>query len=89
LPTVTSLAPNYPNPFNANTNIGYALAEAGKVELEVYNLSGQLVETLVDGFQEAGEYIVTWEASSVSSGVYFYKLITADYTSVKRMSLLR
>jgi subtilisin family serine protease len=89
LPTVTSLTQNYPNPFNANTNIGYALAEAGKVKLEVYNLSGQLVETLVDGLQEAGEYVVTWEASSVSSGVYFYKLITADYTSVKRMSLLR
>ncbi len=89
LPTVTSLAQNHPNPFNANTNIGYALTEAGKVELKVYNLSGQLVETLVDGFQEAGEYVVTWEASSVSSGVYFYKLITADYTSVKRMSLLR
>jgi subtilisin family serine protease len=89
LPTTTSLAQNYPNPFNATTEIGYALAEAGKVELKIYNLSGQLVETLVDSYQEAGEYLVTWDGSEVSSGVYFCELTTADYSSVKRMSLLK
>ncbi len=89
LPTTTALAQNYPNPFNAETNIGYVLAEAGNVNLSVYDISGRLVETLLDGYQEAGERIVTWNASDFSSGVYFYKVTTSDYTATKMMNLLR
>ena len=89
LPTTTALAQNYPNPFNAETNIGYVLAEAGNVNLSVYDITGRLVETLVDGNQEAGEHIVTWNGSTVSSGVYFYKVTTSDYTATKMMNLLK
>jgi hypothetical protein len=89
LPTVTSLAQNYPNPFNAETNISFSLAEAGNVSLEVYDLSGRLVTTLVDGQMEAGEHVVSWDASSVSSGVYFLRLATADFSATKTMNLLK
>jgi predicted outer membrane repeat protein len=80
---------NYPNPFNAETNISYSLAEAGNVSLSVYDISGRLVATLVNGHEEAGEHVAAWDASQVSSGVYFYKLTTADYTSTKKMNLLK
>ncbi len=89
LPTFTSLSQNYPNPFNANTSISYTLAEAGNVNLSVYDISGRLVATLVDGHQVSGEHTATWSASEFSSGVYFYKLTTADYTATKKMHLLK
>jgi len=89
LPTVSSLAQNYPNPFNANTNISFDLAEAGNVSLNVYDITGRLVVTLVDGQMDAGSHVVAWDASSVSSGVYFYKLTTADYSATKSMNLLK
>jgi hypothetical protein len=89
LPTVTSLVQNYPNPFNAETNISFSLAEAGDVTLKVYDITGRLVATLVNGYQEAGEHVATWDASNLSSGVYFYKLTAGDYTSTKSMNLLK
>lgn len=88
-PTVTSLSRNYPNPFNANTEIIYSLAEAGDVSLTIYNLGGQLIETLVHGHQNTGEYRVIWDASNHSSGLYFYKLTTSEFTETKRMTLLK
>ena len=89
LPVVTSLAQNYPNPFNATTNISYNLADASNVTLKVYDITGRLVVTLVDGQMDAGEHVVAWDASNVSSGVYFYKLTCGDYTATKKMNLLR
>ena len=89
LPTVTELHQNYPNPFNATTNMSYSLAEAGNVSLKVYDISGRLVGTLVEGFQEAGEYTVTWEASGASSGIYFYKFNAGEWSETRRMSLIR
>jgi hypothetical protein len=89
VPTVTELHQNYPNPFNAETNISFSLAEAGNVTLKVYDITGRLVTTLVDGQMDAGEHVVSWDASSVSSGVYFYKLATADYSATKSMNLLK
>jgi len=89
LPTVTSLHQNYPNPFNAETNISFSLAEAGNVNLSVYDITGRLVVTLVDGQMDAGSHVVAWDASSVSSGVYFYKLNAGDYTATKSMNLLK
>jgi hypothetical protein len=89
LPTFTSLDQNYPNPFNAETNISFNLAEAGNVSLNVYDITGRLVVTLVDGQMDAGQHVVVWDASSVSSGVYFYKLATVDYSATKSMNLLK
>ena len=89
LPTATALAQNYPNPFNAGTGIGYTLAEPGEVKLSIYNIGGQLVETLVDGYQEADEYQTIWNASGQASGIYFYRLTTGGFTESRRMTLLR
>jgi hypothetical protein len=89
LPTVTSLAQNYPNPFNATTDISFNLAEAGNVNLSVYDITGRLVTTLVNGQMDAGEHIVSWNASNVSSGIYFLRLATADFSATKTMNLLK
>jgi len=89
LPSEFTLSGNHPNPFNASTQIRYEVPATAHVKLEVYNLFGQKVATLVDGQQEAGYRSVTWEDSEAASGVYFYKLTAGDFTEVKRMTLLR
>jgi hypothetical protein len=89
VPSEFALLTNYPNPFNASTVISYQLPTTSHVKLEIYNISGRKVATVVDGQQEAGYRSVTWDASDVSSGVYFYKLTAGDFTEVKRMTLLR
>jgi hypothetical protein len=89
LPTTTELYQNYPNPFNVSTSISYSLARPGEVCLNLYDLSGHLVATLFEGYQEAGEHLVSWEAIGVSSGTYFYRLTADDYTATRRMILLK
>jgi len=89
LPSEFALSGNYPNPFNASTVITYQLPLTGKVRLEIYNLLGEKVATLVDGEQQAGYISVSWEASELSSGLYFYKLTAGDFTETKRMTLVR
>ena len=89
LPSEFALLSNYPNPFNAQTVIEYQLPVSSTVKLEVYNLLGSKVATLVNGEEEAAYKSVTWDASEVSSGVYFYKLTAGDYTQTRRMMLVR
>ncbi|MFQ5869085.1 MAG: right-handed parallel beta-helix repeat-containing protein [Candidatus Zixiibacteriota bacterium] len=89
LPTHYALSQNYPNPFNARTSISYQLPADGYVTLEVYNSVGQRVVSLVNSKQQPGYRSVTWDASNVSSGVYFYKLTAGDYTETKRMMLVK
>jgi len=89
LPSAYALSQNYPNPFNATTTIQYQLAEDGQVVLDVCNLFGQKVATLVDGRQGAGYKSVSWDASSVSSGLYFYRLSAGDYTETRRMMVVK
>jgi multisubunit Na+/H+ antiporter MnhE subunit len=95
LPKEFALNQNYPNPFNPKTNIGYALPSAGHVTVEVFNVLGQRVTTLVDENQEAGNYLVEWDATDadgakVSSGVYFYKLNAGDvFVKTQKMVLLK
>jgi len=88
-PRTFSLIQNYPNPFNASTTIDYVTKTPGKVELAVYNLVGEKVEVLVNKVMPAGAHAVTWDASNVASGVYYYKLSSAEGTIAKRMLLLR
>jgi len=83
------LSQNHPNPFNATTLINYQLASASYVKLEVYNLIGRKVATLADEAQEVGYKSVNWDASEVSSGLYFYKLTAGDYTETRRMMLVK
>ena len=89
LPQTTALYSNYPNPFNANTTIEYTLAENTQVRLEIFNLLGQKVTTIVDEHQAAGYKLINWDASQYSSGVYFYKLSASDEVFTKRMTLLK
>ena len=89
VPTVYSLEQNYPNPFNPSTTIRYGLPKGGKVTLEVYNILGQKVVTLVNGEQKAGSYEVVFDAHALSSGVYIYVLRQEQYTATKKLMLLK
>ena len=88
LPEVFALDQNYPNPFNPTTEISFALPNAGRVSLTIYNVLGQEVERLVDEHMEAGNHTVTWEASNYSSGVYFYRLIADNDKFVKTNKMM-
>lgn len=93
LPMAFSLSQNYPNPFNSQTIISYALPEVVHVRIDIYNLLGQKVKTLVNGAQEAGYRTVVWDGksnqgSSVSSGIYFYKIVAGSVTESRKMILL-
>ncbi len=89
MPKVTALYQNAPNPFNPQTRIPYALNKDTRVRLEVYNVSGQRVATLVDGFETAGHKQVYWNASGIASGVYFYKLQVGDFTQTRKLILMK
>jgi predicted outer membrane repeat protein len=89
LPSRCAVGRNHPNPFNANTTINYQLPADATVKLEVFNTLGQKIATLADGKQQAGYRSVTWNASEVSSGIYFYKLTAGDFTETKRMTLVK
>jgi hypothetical protein len=89
VPSTFHLEQNFPNPFNAKTAINYQLPHPSRVRLEVFDLLGRKVVTLVDGRQKAGYWSVSWEASKVSSGIYFYKLTCGDFTEVRRMTVLK
>ena len=83
------LVGNYPNPFNPATEISFSLPSASHVKLEVFNVMGQKVATLVDGQFEAGEHVVRWDGSDAASGVYFYRLQAGDFVDTKKMMLLK
>ena len=80
---------NYPNPFNPSTILSYNLKSDAFVKLTVYNLVGQSVEVLVDEYQTAGDYYYTFDATNLPAGIYLYKLQVGDYSSVKRMTLVK
>jgi hypothetical protein len=89
LPREYSLMQNYPNPFNPTTEFWYALPEGAYVEIAVYNITGQKVTTLVEGWREAGFHNESWDASDMASGVYFYRLQTDKFSESKKMILLK
>ncbi len=89
LPSVFWLGQNTPNPFNPSTTIEYSVPHRTAVKLSVVDLQGKHVATLVNEEQNAGSYRVTFNAASLSSGMYFYKLETPDYSDIKRMVLTK
>jgi hypothetical protein len=89
LPIAFALHHSYPNPFNPLTTIRYDLPVPGRVVLDVYNILGQKVRTLVDEIQDAGFKSVQWDAGNLASGVYFYRLETSDFVRTRKVVLLR
>lgn len=89
IPAQFRLHQNYPNPFNPTTTIAYELAKPGHVVVEVFNLNGQKVQTLVDAFQSAGAHTVTWNAASLSSGIYLYQIRSGGVKAVRKGVLLK
>ena len=83
------LLQNEPNPFGGGTVIGYSLPATGAVTLEVYDMTGRLVKTLVDEHQKSGLYQVRWDAQGQASGIYFYRLQAGGFTATRKMTLLR
>ncbi|MFZ4591409.1 MAG: T9SS type A sorting domain-containing protein [Ignavibacteria bacterium] len=89
IPSKYDLYQNYPNPFNPTTNIKFDILRNGLVKLEVYDITGRNINTLVNGKLEAGKYEFNMNASYLPSGVYFYKLETESFTMTRRMVLLK
>ncbi|MEE4310706.1 MAG: T9SS type A sorting domain-containing protein, partial [candidate division KSB1 bacterium] len=89
LPDKFALHQNYPNPFNPVTTISYELPVTSDVVLNIFNIKGQLIKTLINDYQDSGNHDVQWEAKDVSSGIYLYKLTAGDYTEVRKCMLLR
>ncbi len=92
-PGIFTLYQNYPNPFNPTTKIKYSIPvgtqHAVSVQLKVYDILGREVATLVNKQQQPGNYEVEFNASNLSSGVYFYRIITNDFTATKKFVLLK
>ncbi len=95
IPTTATLQQNYPNPFNPTTTIAYNVKEAGNISIEIYNVKGQKVKTLLNEHKEIGEHEIVWNGKDannkdVSSGMYYYKMKAGGrYTSTKKMILLK
>jgi hypothetical protein len=89
IPVVCGLLQNYPNPFNATTTLSYMLPQAGPVVISVYNLLGQLVETIFQGEQQTGSHSLIWDAGDLASGVYFARLEAGEYSQSVKMVLLK
>jgi hypothetical protein len=88
-PDNIQLLTNYPNPFNASTTINFQLPKSSHVTIEVFDIMGRSIAVLLNSEQAAGNHHLTWNASELPSGMYFYKLITDDFNMVGRMMLLK
>jgi len=85
---------NYPNPFNPSTTISYNLPKTGSVRLDIYNIKGQLVRTLVNDHKTAGSHSVIWDGKddngrAASTGVYFYRMVTPDKVLTNKMLMMK
>jgi hypothetical protein len=89
LPLKYSLEQNYPNPFNPVTKINYAIAKQGFVKISVFDLLGREVNVLVNEIKTPGFYSIDFNASNLSSGVYFYKLETNGFVDTKKMTVIK
>lgn len=94
IPNHVSISQNFPNPFNPETQFSYTLNESGTISLGIYDIMGKLIYTVYDGFQRAGNHNVLWSGLDqnkrpVSSGVYFYRLVTQSNTISKKMVLAK
>jgi hypothetical protein len=89
LPYSYSLSQNYPNPFNPTTKIKFDVSKSGYVRIIIYDITGCEIQTLVNEILQPGTYETTFDGSQLTSGVYFYKLITDRYSETKKMLLIK
>jgi hypothetical protein len=94
VPSSYGLSQNYPNPYNPHTQIAYQLPQAGMVSLKIYNIKGELVRTLIEEYKPAGYHTVTWDGKNedgmeVSSGIYFYRMVSGDFSATKKMVMIK
>jgi len=89
IPTIFALAQNYPNPFNPETSIRFSIPQESFVTVKVFNTLGEEVVTLVNEAKTAGTYNVSFNAKSLTSGIYFYTIKANDFTSTKKMILMK
>lgn len=88
-PHVFEMLQIYPNPFNSQTTIEYALKERSLVTIQIYDLTGRRIETVNDGLQVAGKHKILWDASRQSSGIYFCRISASGYSETQRVVLLK
>ena len=86
---MTALHSSYPNPFNPITQISYELANDENVNISIYDAMGRHVDELIDGFQNSGEYNISWNASSQASGTYFIQMSTGNKTMIEKIVLIK
>jgi hypothetical protein len=89
IPNEYNLCQNYPNPFNPVTSIEFSLPKSGFVKLNVYDMLGKQVAELVNSQKSAGDYIVDFDASALSTGIYFYRLEVNDFIAVKKLAVIK
>ncbi len=89
IPDVFELSQNYPNPFNPTTTINFSVAKESDVTVAIYDITGQQVAILVNDYVPAGKYQISWDASKLTSGVYFYTMIAENFVQTKKMILLK
>lgn len=89
LPTEFALMQNYPNPFNPSTTIRYDVPKETNVTLKIYDIMGREVAELVNQRHDAGAYQIAWNANGMTSGVYFYRISAGDFTSVRKLILMK
>jgi hypothetical protein len=93
-PSEYALRQNHPNPFNPETRIQFELSKPSSVKIEIYDVQGQKIRSLVNEEKPAGAYTVTWDGrmdngESAASGIYFYRLVAGDFRQTRKMALLR
>ncbi len=88
-PAIFAVSQNVPNPFNPTTTINFSLSRSGQTSVDVYNVAGQKVDTIVNSHLNAGSHSVTWNAANFSAGVYFYTVRSGDFSRTMKMTLLK
>ena len=88
-PVSVRLLNNYPNPFNPSTTISFEITQKTEILLQIFNVKGQLVETLINNQMETGLHSVVWKSDDVSSGIYFYRLSNSNTSEIRRMILMK
>ncbi|MBI3786969.1 MAG: DUF362 domain-containing protein [Ignavibacteriales bacterium] len=89
IPDAFVLSQNYPNPFNPSTSIEFTIPKNGNVRIEVFDITGQIVDVLVDNYMSAGGHLAVWRTGNRASGTYFYRMLYAGFSTTKKMLLMR